>query len=63
MRIFQDESLTTFARRLSFSPDGLLLLAPCGLLKTIRAGEDKLVSRNVLWTYLSRALQRYSLHG
>ncbi|KAL2912674.1 Chromatin assembly factor 1 subunit [Polyrhizophydium stewartii] len=32
-RIFHDENLTSFFRRLSFSPDGALLVAPAGSIK------------------------------
>ncbi|KAF0306921.1 Chromatin assembly factor 1 subunit B [Amphibalanus amphitrite] len=33
-RLFHDDTLQTFCRRLSFTPDGTLLLAPAGLLET-----------------------------
>jgi hypothetical protein len=33
-RIYQDETLVSFFRRLTFSPDGALLFTPCGIHKT-----------------------------
>ena len=32
-KLFHDDTLKTFCRRLSFSPDGLVLFTPCGLLE------------------------------
>lgn len=32
-KLFHDDTLKTFCRRLNFSPDGLILFAPCGLLE------------------------------
>ena len=32
-KLFHDDTLKTFCRRLSFSPDGLILFTPCGLLE------------------------------
>ena len=32
VKIFNDETLVTFFRRLSFSPDGSLLAVPCGII-------------------------------
>jgi len=32
IRLFHDDGLRTFFRRISWSPDGRLLFAPCGML-------------------------------
>lgn len=32
-KLFHDDTLKTFCRRLNFSPDGLILFTPCGLLE------------------------------
>jgi len=32
-KLFHDDTLKTFCRRLSFSPDGTILFTPCGLLE------------------------------
>lgn len=32
-KLFHDDTLKTFCRRLCFSPDGLILFTPCGILE------------------------------
>lgn len=38
-KLFHDDTLKTFCRRLNFSPDGLILFTPCGLLE-LNEGTD-----------------------
>merc|ERR1712071_13444 len=40
-KLFHDDTLKTFCRRLTFSPDGLILLTPCGLLEFCDADENE----------------------
>lgn len=47
-RLYGDESVTRFFRRLSFSPDGSLLLTPAGLIEDqIYKGSPLLVARSL----------------
>ena len=39
-KLYHDDTLKTFCRRLSFSPDGLILLTPCGNLELSEPTED-----------------------
>lgn len=66
MRIYQDEMLTSFVRRLAFSPDSAMLVAPCGVSSDRRIGTfpDKVSSESlnhVAWLYLRGALDLYLL--
>ena len=40
-KLFHDDTLKTFCRRLNFSPDGLILFAPCGLLELNETTTDE----------------------
>ena len=35
VRLFHDDTLRSFFRRLAFSPDGQLLITPAGLMETV----------------------------
>jgi len=39
-KLFHDDTLKTFCRRLTFSPDGLILFTPCGLLELSEGSDD-----------------------
>jgi chromatin assembly factor 1 subunit B len=47
-RLFHDDTLKTFYRRLTFSPDGQLLIAPSGVIQPPDP-QDKLT--NVTWLF------------
>lgn len=62
MRLYQDEMLTSFVRRLAFSPDSALLVTPCGISSDRRIGTftEKITSEtlnHVAWLYLRGALE------
>lgn len=62
MRMYQDEMLTSFVRRLAFSPDSALLIAPCGVVTDKRIGavpEKSDQNNHVAWVYLRGALTLY----
>lgn len=40
-RLFHDDTLKSFFRRLTFSPDGELLIAPAGILEPAQQGEKR----------------------
>lgn len=48
-KLFHDDTLKTFCRRLNFSPDGLILFTPCGLLEllesTINTDDNDLIKK------------------
>ncbi|ONH68566.1 Chromatin assembly factor 1 subunit B [Cyberlindnera fabianii] len=54
--LYQTESLRSFFRRLSFSPDGSLLLAPAGIYKS--SAEDKDEPTNTVYIYTRQGLNK-----
>lgn len=55
-RLYHDETLVTFFRRLTFSPDGSLLLTPAGLnFRNIQSERDHCV-----YVYTRASLLRYA---
>ena len=46
MRIFHDDTLQTFFRRLTFTPDGQLLIVPSGVIDS----EEKQISATFIFT-------------
>ncbi|KAG1463025.1 hypothetical protein G6F56_005381 [Rhizopus delemar] len=49
--LYHDENLVTFFRRLSFSPDGGLLITPSGLNKSTGATQEELELKNCAYLY------------
>uniref|UniRef100_T1HGC6 WD_REPEATS_REGION domain-containing protein n=1 Tax=Rhodnius prolixus TaxID=13249 RepID=T1HGC6_RHOPR len=58
-RLFHDDTLKSFFRRLAFSPDGSLLAAPSGCLSESR---DIGTTNNATWIFLRRKLSSPVLH-
>ncbi|CEG70216.1 hypothetical protein RMATCC62417_06154 [Rhizopus microsporus] len=56
-RLYHDENLVSFFRRLSFSPDGGLLITPAGLNKTDTSSEEEDL-QNCAYVYARNMLQR-----
>ena len=44
-KLFHDDTLKTFCRRLTFSPDGLLLFTPCGNLEMSTEEDENTLKR------------------
>ncbi|KAK9498527.1 hypothetical protein O3M35_003140 [Rhynocoris fuscipes] len=59
VRIFHDDTLKTFFRRLSYSPDGSLLAAPAGC---ITSSPDTGVTMSATWIFLRRKLSSPALY-
>ncbi|KAI9256270.1 WD40-repeat-containing domain protein [Sporodiniella umbellata] len=61
--LYHDENLVTFFRRLSFSPDGGLLIAPSGLNRSTGATQEELELRNCAYLYArNRLLKQHEEH-
>lgn len=52
VRLFHDDTLQTFFRRLSFSPDGQLIVAPSGVID-IEGSSDKPLNTTYIYTRFS----------
>ncbi|KAF6205734.1 hypothetical protein GE061_019907 [Apolygus lucorum] len=64
IKLFCDDTLRTFFRRLEFSPDGLLLSVPAGLYEPPEGSDD--IRQNVTWVFTRRQLNKcllYYPHG
>lgn len=49
MKLFHDDTLKTFFRRLCFTPDGELLITPCGLMED-PTSEGKFIDCTYIFT-------------
>ena len=58
MRMFSDENLTSFFRRLAFSPDGSLLVVPAGLAKEEGETSNESKPRHVVYVYTRGSIAR-----
>lgn len=63
-RLFHDDTLKTFCRRLTFSPDGLVLFTPCGLIELNQetpATDEQPVVKNSRKVNATFAFSRYGM--
>lgn len=58
-RIYHDETLVSFFRRLTFTPDGSLLLAPAGIVRT-NASDPAAGMENCVHVYARNAITKYA---
>ncbi|XP_055690668.1 chromatin assembly factor 1 subunit B [Lutzomyia longipalpis] len=54
MRLFHDDTLQTFFRRLTFSPDGELIVAPAGIAE----GDESRKAQNTTYVYTRHSLKQ-----
>ncbi|BES93583.1 Chromatin assembly factor 1 subunit [Nesidiocoris tenuis] len=59
IKLFQDDTLRTYFRRLQFSPDGQLLTVPAGI---IESDESNGARQNVTWLFTRKQLNRCALY-
>ncbi len=57
-RMFHDENLNSFFRRLSFSADGAFLLAPSGLHRTSSTASGKNAGENTVYLFARNTINR-----
>jgi hypothetical protein len=61
-RLYQDDTVPSFFRRLAFTPDGSLLLTPTGLYAAAAAGSGE-VLRDTTHAFSRANLTKYAGHG
>lgn len=61
-RIYYDETLVSFFRRLSFTPDGLFLITPTGILPSNLSSSDSIENANsvhCVYLYNRASIERF----
>ena len=58
-RLFYDDTLRTYSRRLAFSPGGEVMMAPSGIVELEDSDEENFKFINVCYLFLRSSLNKY----